>query len=179
MHSWRVLLLPYLDQRQLYEQYDFSKPWDSPGNLQLAARRPRTYLLHGVDDDGGIATNYLAVVGEGTPWPAGRMMTHEMMEETAGRTIRVVENVGSGILWTEPRDLDFSTMPMTLKDYPADGISSWLQPPAVAMVDGSTVTLSMELTEDEVRNMLLIDSDQELPGGAQEIEDGRDRPIKE
>jgi len=168
-----------LDQRQLYEQYDFSKPWDSPGNLQLAARRPGTYLLHGVDDDGGSATNYLAVVGEGTPWQAGRKMTYEMMEETAGRTIRVVENVGSGILWTEPRDLDFSTMPMTLKDDPTDGISSWLQPPAVAMVDGSTVTLSMELTEDEVRNMLLIDSDQTLPGGAREIEDGRNRPMKE
>ncbi len=170
--------MPYLEQKELYEEYDFSKPWDSPGNLKLASRRPRTYVLHGVEDDGGIATNYLAVVGKGTPWQAGRKMTYEMMKETAGRTIRVVENVGSGISWMEPRDLDFSTMSMTLKDDPTDGISSWLQPPAVAIVDGSTVTLNMELTEDEVRKMLLIDSDQELPSGAREIEDGRNRSMK-
>jgi len=35
-HSWRVLLLPYLEQNTLYEQYDFSEPWDSPKNRPIA-----------------------------------------------------------------------------------------------------------------------------------------------
>ena len=35
MHSWRVLILPYLDQQQLYDQYDFSEPWNGPNNQQL------------------------------------------------------------------------------------------------------------------------------------------------
>ena len=90
----------------------------------------------------------------------------------------VVENVGSGISWMEPRDLDFETMPMTLRNDPPDGISSWLQPPAVAMVDGSGRRLAMDLTEAELRSMFLINSDSELPKGATEMEDGRDRPLR-
>jgi len=31
-HSWRVLILPFLEQRALYEQYNFDEPWDSPNN---------------------------------------------------------------------------------------------------------------------------------------------------
>ena len=172
-------MLPYLEQQDLFEAYDFSEPWNGPGNSKLASQRPRTYLLHGVEAPGGSTTNYLAVVGEGTPWHAGRKMNHKMMENAADRTIRVVENVGSGISWMEPRDLDFNTMVMSLKDDPKNGISSWLQPPAVSMADGSSKTLSMDLTEDEVRRMLLIDDDQDLPEGVNDIEDGRERLMRE
>ena len=35
-HSWRVLLLPYLGHRDLFEQYEFSQPWDSAKNLRAA-----------------------------------------------------------------------------------------------------------------------------------------------
>ena len=35
-HSWRVLILPYIEQNRLYEQYDFSQPWDSPKNRPIA-----------------------------------------------------------------------------------------------------------------------------------------------
>jgi hypothetical protein len=32
MHSWRVLLLPFLEMQALYDQYDFNEPWDGPNN---------------------------------------------------------------------------------------------------------------------------------------------------
>ena len=35
MHSWRVVVLPYAEEVVLYEEYDFSKPWDSPENMAL------------------------------------------------------------------------------------------------------------------------------------------------
>ena len=35
MHSWRVLILPFLDQQSLYNQYDFREPWDGPHNIKL------------------------------------------------------------------------------------------------------------------------------------------------
>ena len=68
MHSWRVLLLPFLDGQPLYDEYDFSEPWNGPNNSKLASRRPATFLLHGIKDPGGTMTNYLAVVGAGTAW---------------------------------------------------------------------------------------------------------------
>ena len=36
MHSWRVLILPFLEQKALYDQYRFDEPWDGPNNGKLA-----------------------------------------------------------------------------------------------------------------------------------------------
>lgn len=43
--SWRILLLPYLDEgeRSLYKQYKFDEPWDGPNNSQLLAQMPAVY----------------------------------------------------------------------------------------------------------------------------------------
>ena len=52
MHSWRVLLLPYLDQLELYNAYRFDEPWDGPNNRLLADRMPRHYCFSGDDTPG-------------------------------------------------------------------------------------------------------------------------------
>jgi len=36
MHSWRLLLLPYMDEPELYSLYNFSQPWNAPGNSKLS-----------------------------------------------------------------------------------------------------------------------------------------------
>jgi hypothetical protein len=38
MHSWRVLMLPFIDHVQVYDEYDFAEPWDGPHNRKLADR---------------------------------------------------------------------------------------------------------------------------------------------
>ena len=38
-----VYLLPHLEQGPLYQQFKLDEPWDSPHNLQLLPRMPRTY----------------------------------------------------------------------------------------------------------------------------------------
>jgi type II secretory pathway pseudopilin PulG len=35
MHSWRVLILPYMDRKEVYSQYNFNEPWDGPTNSRL------------------------------------------------------------------------------------------------------------------------------------------------
>jgi len=111
MHSWRVLLLPYLDGEALYSAYNFDEPWDSPGNLKLLSRMPDVYACpssfsdeHG--DEG--YTTYVGVVGEGTAWPGpGARRIREMRDGTSN-TVHVIEyDSGGKIHWTEPRDLDF------------------------------------------------------------------------
>src|SRR5262245_49759347 len=34
LHSWRTLILPYLEQEKLYQSIDLSKPWNDPANAQ-------------------------------------------------------------------------------------------------------------------------------------------------
>ena len=68
MHSWRVLILEFLESRELYHQYDFSEPWDGPNNRLLIDQMPRFYVFPGDDSQAASETNYLAVVGEETVW---------------------------------------------------------------------------------------------------------------
>src|SRR2546428_70002 len=42
-HSWRVLILPFVEQEELYRQYRLNEPWDSPHNLQLLPKMPYLY----------------------------------------------------------------------------------------------------------------------------------------
>ncbi len=45
LHSWRTLLLPYLEENALYSQIDLSKAWDDPANIRAAdGHVPSVYL---------------------------------------------------------------------------------------------------------------------------------------
>jgi hypothetical protein len=43
LHSWRVLILPYIEEGKLYNEFRLDEPWDSPHNIQLLPRMPRSY----------------------------------------------------------------------------------------------------------------------------------------
>jgi hypothetical protein len=40
LHSWRTLILPYMEYGRLYERIDLSRPWDDPANAQALNDRP-------------------------------------------------------------------------------------------------------------------------------------------
>ena len=62
-HSWRVLILPYVEEGALFKEYDFSQPWNGPKNIKLLDRMPDVYRdpVHG--DAKGHFTHYAALVG--------------------------------------------------------------------------------------------------------------------
>ncbi len=61
LHSWRTLLLPYLEQQALYESIDLSKPWNDPVNAHLATTVVPTYTCPSHASNNGL-TLYQAVV---------------------------------------------------------------------------------------------------------------------
>jgi hypothetical protein len=63
-HSWRVLLLPYLDQAALYTRYRFDEPWDGPDNRKLLDEMPSIYAdpVHGENRE--FYTHYVAISGD-------------------------------------------------------------------------------------------------------------------
>jgi len=117
MHSWRVLILPYLEYQALYNQYDFTEPWDGPNNRKLAATVPVMYQCPSVMND-GTTTNYVAVTGPGTAWPGDKSTTLADFRDGEANTILLVESPASDIHWMEPRDL-------SLEEALATGPESW------------------------------------------------------
>ena len=64
-HSWRVLLLPHLGHRDLFDEYDFSQPWDRRKNLRLLDKMPAVFHDPIYGDDLGHFTHYAALVRDG------------------------------------------------------------------------------------------------------------------
>lgn len=110
LHSWRTLILPYLEQSPLYDQIDLNQPWDSPRNAAFATQMPRTY---GCPSDpqtgpGSSLTNYLAVVGPGTAMEGDKPVKFGQVIDGTSNTVLITEARGAGIHWMEPRDMDMN-----------------------------------------------------------------------
>jgi prepilin-type processing-associated H-X9-DG protein len=120
VHSWRTLLLPYMEQSTVYRRCQLKEPWNSPHNNFLAdINLP---FFHCPSDTGFKEgdTSYVAVVGRGTAWRPGRGISLRAIKDRA-HTILLVELKNSGIKWAEPRDLDLKDLPpsMTTKSFAA------------------------------------------------------------
>jgi hypothetical protein len=161
IHSWRVLILPFLEQKALYDNYRLDEPWDGPNNRQIAAEL-KIFMCG--SDQRGIAgqTSYVAVVGPGTAWAGAKSVKFEEITDGISNTILLVEVHNSGIHWMEPRDLDASQMAMAINANPArkgviPGISSGHPGVAqAAMADGSVRALPDDTPPATVRAMLTI-----------------------
>ena len=44
LHSWRTLILPFMEQKELYDQIDLSKPWDDPANEKAMKTKISYYV---------------------------------------------------------------------------------------------------------------------------------------
>jgi prepilin-type processing-associated H-X9-DG protein len=119
MHSWRVLILPYMDDAALYKKYSFNEPWDGPNNSKLAAQIPDVYRCPANDNntEGNFETHYFAVVAPETGW--GK--SFRQFSDGASNTIMVIEATGLGVNWMEPRDVTLDEAIELLTTKPRSG----------------------------------------------------------
>lgn len=102
LYSWRVVILPYLEQEQLYKQFHLDEPWDSPHNLQLAESMPRCYMNHKEDIP---LTRYQAFVGPHTAFERSGL-TFADFPDGLKNTMLVAE-AEDPVPWTKPADLSY------------------------------------------------------------------------
>lgn len=62
-HSWRVELLPFLEQEALYRAYQFDEPWDSEANKKILAQMPAVFRDPSADPK-SIKSAYYVMVGK-------------------------------------------------------------------------------------------------------------------
>lgn len=158
MHSWGVLLLPYIEEQALYHRYDFDEPWSGPNNSKLAEHIPDIdQCPEDVQqrENRQPWTSYVAVVGEHTLWPGAEPARLDRIPDGATRTLLLVEVRNSGIHWMEPRDLSLDVMNPRINGAGRLGISS--VHPGVANVmwaDGHGGPLANEVRPEVLRQII-------------------------
>jgi prepilin-type processing-associated H-X9-DG protein len=104
MHSWRVLILPYIEGQQVFDQIDFSKPWNHPDNLRLADKMPSVYSCPAaVNSVPPYTTAYVAVTGDETVW--GESITLGSIRDGTSQTVLLVESEARRTHWMAPIDV--------------------------------------------------------------------------
>lgn len=106
--SWRVRILPYLEQRSLYDQFHHDEPWDSPHNLSLLKHMPDVFRSP-LDSPDSTTTRVQTFTGEDAPFSAtGIGPRWQNISDGSSNTIAFVEaGVEAAVPWTKPVDLEF------------------------------------------------------------------------
>lgn len=146
--SWRVHLLPFLGQAELYNQFNLQEPWDSPQNSALLEKMPVVFQCTGVDKPG--YTSIMTFSGEGTPFPGGPgTRIRDITDGTSNTLLCVKAGPDKAIPWTKPVDMPFnSANPFSVLGQSPDG--SYLS----AAADGSVHNLVPDLSAETLRNLI-------------------------
>lgn len=152
--SWRVSLLPYMEQRALYEQFHLDEPWDSEHNKKLIEQMPEVFL----DPSSGLLladgkTHYLGVKGEGLFFDgtANGRNTDSITDGTSN-TIAVVQvDDANAVIWTKPDDWELDA------DDPLAGIGSLHAGIFLAVFcDGRVQAISNAIDGDTFKSLLTV-----------------------
>jgi hypothetical protein len=143
--SWRVHLLPFVEQEGLYRQFNLDQSWDSPSNKRLASQRIVTYLAAG-DPPEEVQTHYRAFVGPHTIYePGEKPLNMGEIKDGLGNTIMVVEATET-VPWPQPKELQYDRAG-PLPSLGLTGRSGF----NVAMMDGSVRFVSDKTPADSIR----------------------------
>lgn len=103
--SWRVAILPYIDQTDLYRRFKLDEPWDSEHNKKLIPLLPK--VLRSPRQAAVLAerTTYLAPLGPGFMWDEPKGLKFVDILDGSSNTIALVEvDDEHGVIWTKPED---------------------------------------------------------------------------
>ena len=153
--SWRVHILPFLDQEELYNQFHLDEPWDSEHNMTLLEKMPFPYVDHAQELPPGI-TNFLAPISERSILGATTELTQNHIADGTSSTVLVLmASADKGVPWTSPADLQID---------PADPIGSLGElgdSVVVLFADGSVKPIQLPIEPQQLLN--LFNRDDRIP----------------
>jgi hypothetical protein len=149
--SWRVAILPYVGQDNLYKQFKLDEPWDSEHNKKLVAQMPAIYLSPTAPPAQELGrTHYQVFVGGGAVFGAGPQGTPLAgITDGTSNTLMVVE-AAEPVVWTKPDDLPYDPNKPLPKLGAKPGATYFL----AFFGDGSVRPIRMDLKEKTLRALI-------------------------
>ena len=146
--SWRVAILPFLEQDALYRQFKLDEPWDSENNKKLIPLMPKIYAdPRAVSTEPG-KTSYKVFTGKDAVFSPLGKRTIQGIQDGSSNTIIVV-SAGEGVTWTKPEDIEFDMD----KPFPDLTTVPSLLPLLVGFADGSVRAVNIKAIKDLDKTM--------------------------
>ncbi len=101
--SWRVALLPFLDQEALFHAFHLDESWDSPHNKALITRMPEVFTTPSSPAGDG-TTRIRLFEGPGTMFDGSLGMKVGDITDGTSNTVTIVAG-REAVPWTRPGDL--------------------------------------------------------------------------
>jgi hypothetical protein len=155
--SWRVLILPYVDQQELYQQFHLDEAWDSPHNLALLEKMPNLYRSVGNPQEGEAKPGHTRFVAPltansifGKPGLPTRFQ--KIFDGTSNTILLVHATPAAAVPWTKPDDLVVDAA-NPLAGLVGEGQNYLL----AAFADGSVSSLPPNLDPETIKALLSQD----------------------
>jgi hypothetical protein len=105
--SWRVFMLPFVDQDDLYKQFHLDEPWDSEHNKKLIAKIPAVYQSNDKLSAEG-KTRIVAPIGKDMAFEPGGvgLKINDFVDGTSNTIMLVEAATDKAVVWTKPDDLE-------------------------------------------------------------------------
>lgn len=158
--SWRVAILPFIEQQPLYMQFKLDEPWDSENNKKLIPLMPKIYVLPGSGSETEGYTNYRVFAGvpsvcrEFIPmfnWPEPKFpqklpqINIGSIVDGTSNTIMVAESA-EAVIWTKPDEMIYDPkQPLPKLGY------FWKETSNILLGDGSYRAVTRKLSEKTLR----------------------------
>jgi prepilin-type processing-associated H-X9-DG protein len=145
--SWRVAILPYIEQAALYNQFKLDEPWDSENNIKLAKTLIKVYMIPGVTKDG--ETNYRVFTGGGAVFDMVQQSKIQEIADGTSNTLMIFESA-ERVPWTKPDEVAFDAEKDVKK------LFLWKNDRTnIAMCDGSVRSISNKVSEKTLKNVIM------------------------
>jgi hypothetical protein len=159
LYSWRVLILPYIEQQELYREFHLDEPWDSPHNSTLLERMPGTYAPPHYKRS-RVPPHHTVMhvfVGKGATFEDGKelSLTRDFPDGTS-RTLLVVE-AGDPVPWSKPEDIPFDP------DAPLPPLPGFFRDIfRVALADGHVTNIERTVSEATLKAAITRNGGEQL-----------------
>ena len=153
--SWRVHLLPYLEEGDLYAEFHLDEPWDSEHNRKLITRMPTVYsdpdrTLRQTNSLG--RTTFVVPVHAETVFHGTQGSRFKDITDGTSNTVMLVEVIPErAVTWTQPEDWEVDL------NKPLRGVKrSDRETFAAAFADGSVRVLSNDVSKKAFKGLLTL-----------------------
>ena len=153
--SWRVLILPYLGEQELYKKFRLDEPWDSEHNIKLAAEIPFVYsgVIPGQGESDGKTRIQAPLHKQSVFGRKGDGTTIRQITDGTSNTLMVVQVPQTkAVVWTKPDDIvvDVTDVKASLI---APGIDAFL----ACLCDGSARACSSKNSNETLLKLITMD----------------------